>query len=76
MLCTLCKTGELEPGFATVTLERAGSVVVFKLVPARVCQNCGDYQLSADVAEQLYDRAEAAIAKGAEIEVSRWRLAS
>ena len=75
MLCTLCKTGELEPGTATVTLERNGAVVVFRLVPARVCQNCGDYQLSMDVAEQLYQRAEAAIAKGAEVEINRWRMA-
>ena len=42
MKCVLCKTGVMQPGVATVTLERNQTVVVIKGVPAEVCQNCGD----------------------------------
>ncbi|MBC8082786.1 MAG: type II toxin-antitoxin system MqsA family antitoxin [Hymenobacter sp.] len=76
MTCTLCKTGDMLPGTTTVTLERGGAVVIMKSVPARVCQNCGNYQLDARVAEQILLRAEDALSKGAEVEITRWRLAS
>ncbi len=76
MTCTLCKTGEMLLGTTTVTLERDGAVIVVKAVPARVCENCGNYQLDARVAEQILLTAEDALNKGAEIEITRWRLAS
>ncbi|WP_426490665.1 type II toxin-antitoxin system MqsA family antitoxin [Hymenobacter sp. 102] len=75
MTCTLCKTGQLLPGVTTVTLERDGAVVVLKEVPARVCENCGNYQLDASVATQVLNTANEALAKGAEVEITRWRLA-
>jgi YgiT-type zinc finger domain-containing protein len=42
MQCVICKHGETAPGFAVVTLNRADTVVVFKEVPADVCQTCGE----------------------------------
>ena len=39
MTCGICKTGETQPGTATVTLERDGATVVIKGVPARLCKN-------------------------------------
>ncbi len=42
MKCAICKQGETQPGKATVTLERCGSVVVFKSVPTEICSNCGE----------------------------------
>lgn len=42
MICATCKTGETQPGTATVTLKRDGPTVVIKGVPARLCKNCGE----------------------------------
>jgi YgiT-type zinc finger domain-containing protein len=72
MKCTICKHGETRPGHVTVTLERNGSTVIFKGVPADVCENCGEYYLSEQVTRILLERAEAAIQRGAEIEILRF----
>jgi len=42
MQCVICKHGELDAGTTTVTLERDDVTLVFKDVPARVCENCGE----------------------------------
>jgi YgiT-type zinc finger domain-containing protein len=72
MQCVLCKTGQTQPGTATVTLERIPTVVVFKDVPAEVCQNCGEYYLSGAVTKRIYQQAEEAVQRNAEVEVLRY----
>ena len=72
MTCALCKTGQTQLGTVTVTLERNRTVVVFKDVPADVCQNCGEYYLSQAVTERIYQQAEEAVQRNAEVEVLRY----
>ena len=55
-----------------MTLQRGDSTIIFKLVPAEVCENCGEYYLSEAVTEQLLTRAERAVANGAEVEIRRF----
>ena len=69
MTCVLCKNGETRPGTVTVTLERGKTVVVVRDVPADVCENCGEYYLDGSVAQEVYQRAEAAVARNAEVEI-------
>lgn len=72
MKCVICKHGETKAGFVTVTLERDETVVLFRDVPADICQNCGEYYLSSNVTEQLLQKAEEAVANGAELEIRRY----
>ena len=72
MNCVICKQGQTQAGLVTVTLEREGAIVVFKRVPAEVCENCGEYYLSDEVTGDLLKRAEEAIASGAEVEIRRY----
>lgn len=72
MNCVLCRHGETRPGFVTVTLQRGETTVVLKQVPAEVCDNCGEYYLSSDVAGQVMNKAEAAVISGAEVEIVRF----
>jgi YgiT-type zinc finger domain-containing protein len=72
MNCVICKQGQTQAGWVTVTLEREGVIVVFKRVPAEVCDNCGEYYLSDEVTGELLKRAEEAIASGAEVEIRRY----
>ena len=72
MKCVLCKQGEAQPGEVTVTLERGETIVVFKKVPAGICENCGEYYLSAAVTEQVMARTEQAVRNGAEVEILRF----
>jgi len=72
MNCVICKQGQTQAGLVTVTLDREGAIVVFKRVPAEVCENCGEYYLSDEVTGELLKRAEEAIASGAEVEIRRY----
>lgn len=74
MKCVICRTGETQSGKATVTLQRDDTVVVIKDVPAEVCQNCGEYYLDDQVAQQVYAQAEGAVQRHAEVEIVRFAL--
>jgi YgiT-type zinc finger domain-containing protein len=56
----------------TVTLKRDDTIVILKGVPAEVCNNCGEYYLSAAVSEQVLQSGEEAVNKGAEVEILRY----
>lgn len=72
MKCSICKHGETEPGHVTVTLERGGTIIVVKDVPAQVCQDCGEYYLDQATAERVLAQAEDAVRRNAEMEILRY----
>ncbi|MBW4686274.1 MAG: type II toxin-antitoxin system MqsA family antitoxin [Komarekiella atlantica HA4396-MV6] len=72
MQCVLCKHGDTQSGLVTVTLKRDDTIVILKGVPAEVCNNCGEYYLSAAVSEQVLQSGEEAVNKGAEVEILRY----
>jgi YgiT-type zinc finger domain-containing protein len=72
MKCVLCKHGDTRQGEVTVTLQRGGTTVILKGVPAEVCENCGEYYLSEKITEQILVRAEQAVKSGAEVEILRF----
>lgn len=72
MSCVICKNGKTIDGLVTVTAQRGDTTVILKRVPAEVCDNCGEYYLSSDVAAQVLERAESAVKSGAEVEILRF----
>jgi YgiT-type zinc finger domain-containing protein len=72
MRCSICRQGETQPGRVTVVLQRGEAMVIFRDVPAEVCENCGEYYLSDKVTGELLERAERAIENGAEVEILRF----
>ena len=72
MKCVICKHGETESGHVNVTLEHEGSVIIFKEVPAEVCDNCGEYYLNSEVTGDLLERAKKAAASGTEVQIQRF----
>lgn len=69
MKCVICKQGDTRPGTVTVTLERGRTTLVFKNVPAQVCENCGEAYVDEATTDQLLVAAEAAVKAGVEVEV-------
>jgi YgiT-type zinc finger domain-containing protein len=69
MTCVICKHGETAPGKVTVTLQRGRSTIIIKYVPAMVCENCGEFYLGEDVTRRIMSQAEAAVARGTELEL-------
>ena len=72
MNCVICKTGKTHPGYTTVMLNRSGSTIIIKKVPADICDNCGEYYLSSDMTDRVLRMAENALHEGAEIELLIW----
>lgn len=73
--CPICKTGELNPGHVVVTLERDGSIVLFKNVPAQVCNNCASYFLDSNTTREVLKKAETSVQNGTELEVVQMKAA-
>lgn len=69
MPCVICKQGETQPGTTTVTLERDGTTLVFKSVPAQVCENCGEAYLDSETTSHLLEVAEAAVKAGVQVAI-------
>jgi YgiT-type zinc finger domain-containing protein len=72
MKCVICKHGETHPGEVTVTLPKNEATLIFKLVPAEVCENCGEYYLSEETTTKLMDQARQALKEGTEVEIKRF----
>lgn len=70
--CPMCPAGTLKKGTTTVTMERDGATIVFKEVPADVCDTCGEAYLDEDVSNRLYRQAEDAVEAGVEVDVRRY----
>jgi YgiT-type zinc finger domain-containing protein len=72
MICVICKQDEVRPGKATVVLEREGTTVVIKGVPARICGNCGEEYVDELVTRELLQTASAAAVAGVQVEVREY----
>jgi YgiT-type zinc finger domain-containing protein len=75
MKCAVCKKGTTGPGKATVTLERNGSTLVFKHVPARVCANCGEEYVDEEAARQVLKIADEAARAGVQVGIREYMAA-
>lgn len=75
MQCVICKNGHTENGLVTVTLEKNGSIILIKNVPAMICNNCGDYYLSEETTKAVLKLGKSAMKKGVELEITRLETA-
>ncbi len=69
MDCVICKNGKTKNGLVTFTLDRENVIVVFKNVPALVCENCGDFYLTEETTKMLLQKASKTLEKGVEFEI-------
>jgi YgiT-type zinc finger domain-containing protein len=69
MQCPICKHGQTAPGLATITLQRGAATVVFRNVPADVCQVCGEQYVDEATTSQLLEQAKTAADAGVQVEV-------
>ena len=73
----MCHAGALRKasagGTTTLTMERGEATIVFKDVPADVCDACGEAFIDEDISEDAYEQAEAAIEAGAQFDVRYYK---
>lgn len=75
MKCVICKNGQTNNQNVTVTLEQNGKTFVFKDVPARVCENCGEQYLEEETSRRLLGLAQEALKSGTELTIARYKAA-
>ncbi len=69
MKCVICRSGETQPGTATLVLERDGLTMVLTKVPAEVCENCGEEYIDQAAAAAALETAERAAQEGVRVEI-------
>ena len=69
MKCVICKHGSTRKEKVTVTLERGQTTLVFKGVPAEVCDNCGEEYVDEKTTARLLSEANTAAKSGVQVEV-------
>lgn len=76
MKCPICRHGETHASTVTVPLERGSMTIVFREVPAQVCENCGEAYHDEAITNALIQQAEQAAMAGVEIDVRRFAQAA
>ena len=72
----ICKHGETKKGTTTVTLEKDNSTIVFKEVPAHICDNCGEKYVDGSVTKELLKRAREIVKNGVEVDIRKYEIAA
>lgn len=76
MKCVICKYGETTNGTTTITLERDTSTIVFKDVPALICDNCGEKYVEENTTKDLLQKANELIKNGTEVDIRKFQSAA
>ena len=69
MKCVICRNGNTKKDFTTVVLEQNKTTLVFKRVPANICDNCGEEYISSDINKKLLNYARDEISSGVTLEL-------
>jgi len=62
--CVVCPEGHLEVSTFTKTMERNGTTLVVKEVPALVCDTCGDVNYTESIGRRLQNMMATAVTAG------------
>ena len=72
MKCAICKNGMTKDGKITVVLEKHQTTLIFKGVPAHICENCGEEYISSDVNELLLKKSKDALDRNVSLELLQY----
>ena len=66
----------MRSGYTSVTFDKDNVVIVFRNVPAKVCDVCGDYIIEGSIAKGLLKTAKEERQKGHEISILNYNKAA
>jgi YgiT-type zinc finger domain-containing protein len=72
----ICKHGETKKATTTVTLEKGSSTIVFKEVPAHICDNCGEKYIDESTTKELLKKARSIVQNGVEVDIRKYTIAA
>lgn len=73
--CVVCRTGIVEPGTTTLTVERDRMTLVLKMIPARVCGHCGEAYFDRQTTERIEAIVDELLHVGVEVAVRDYAAA-
>ena len=73
MKCAICKHGETQMGLTTIVLEKNETILVFKQVPAEICDNCGEEYISSQTNKSILEKANHEMNKGISLELLNFK---
>ena len=73
MKCQICKFGEMKKGHTQVVLTRNNATLIFRNVPALICDDCGEYYLDEQPAQDVYNRADKCFTSGQENTIMEYK---
>jgi len=73
MKCVICKHGQSVKGITTITLAKDNATIVFKKVPAMICDNCGEEYLDGTISKELLIKAKRIIQSGVEVDIRNYQ---
>ncbi len=76
MKCMICKHGETQEGYTTVTLEKNGATIIFQKVPALICDNCGEQYVQDKTTRHLLEKAQEIIESGVKVDIRDYQLSA
>jgi len=76
MKCMICKHGETKQGTTTVTLEKDSYTIVFKEVPAQICDNCWEKYIDEATTKELLNKARNIVKNGVEVDIRKYEIAA
>ncbi len=72
MKCAICRNGTTQNGYTSIVLERDETTLVFKQIPAQICDNCGEEYISSAVNKTLLERANKEVDRGILLEMIKF----
>ena len=76
MKCVRCKYGSTSKKKVNVKLERDGSIVIVKDVPAMVCDECGEMYFDSSTTKLMHQTANKALDSGTEVAIVHLKKAA
>ena len=75
MKCVICKHGRTKKGKTTFVFEREATTLVYRGVPAEVCQVCGEKYISESTTKKLLKGTRVFVRRGIEIDIRHYKAA-
>jgi len=72
MKCAICRNGTTQDGYTSIVLERDETTLVFKQIPAQICDNCGEEYISSAINKTLLERANKELNRGILLEMIKF----
>ncbi|WP_371928801.1 type II toxin-antitoxin system MqsA family antitoxin [Methylomonas aurea] len=72
MRCPICKFGFMIDSLSNVTLDSGKAVLIFKNVPAKVCNNCGEEYFEGNITASILTQASSPLSQSSQFQVRRF----